>query len=516
MKKLSSRIRTALAIVLSFSIVQAHAAEEDSSAYRQGYSLVIEQRWEEAQRYFSEFMDNRQGSEFADDAGYWHCYSEEQIGNDAETQFGCYGDFIEQWRETGSNWLDDARERLVIIAHRLASQGRPQFIPEVLDYMDRPELPELPDLPGIDAERIRQQVERGLARAQDQLRALEDQDWRAYVDHYRGFSPRTRRSVDSELLGLLTALRGNPRAGEILVERLNTTDDPQVKARLVLMLEDIEGSEVTGVLIDLARNSPDEAVRRNAVLALLDRDDEEVVNLLREIVLSPDYPVTARSAAISAMDDWDQTMAIRVLDELLRSETNTRLIGRAARQLMELDTDTARGVLTQSYAGISDSDLRRSILDEMDDSRSPDLIGFFTEIALGDNETEAAVAVENLASREDDMGVAALDHIYNNTTSERLRLAVIHGMGESETRQAVEFLRQLATQADDSEVLTAVVRGLGRADLREAVPAVIAVYRGSDDEAVRSEAVRSMRRLREFPEAQEFMLEMLEQELDAL
>lgn len=513
-------LKLGIALSLAGIIGKAMAAEDANSAYREGYSLVLAQKWEEAQAYFGDFQSRWQDSEFADDAGYWHCYSAEQASANAESNFSCYGQFIEQWRDTGSNWVDDARDRMMVIANTLAGQGRPQFLLDSLQHLDLPELPDLPDLPdmpdlaavGLDREEINRRVQD----AMEQARAFAD----GFEPGERGrnfqFRGRAGRSVDSELLALISALQDDPRAGELLISRLEATDDPAMQARLVLMLQDLEGPGITDKLIDMARNSTDENVQRNAILALLDREDDASRAMLQEVLADTKYPVSARTAVIRSLAEWDEQIAVTQLSNLLSTETNVRLIGAASRELMQINSAEARSALIQHYRSISDPRLRRELLEQMEGSRSPELISFFTEVALGTDEDEAAIAVNNLASLESDMGIAALEHVYTSTASRQLQLAVIHGMGEAETKGGVDFLGGVVENSDDEEYLQMAARALGESEQEEAIPLLMQVYHKTASPEVKSAAVRAMSELGDFSQARESMLEMLGQELEGL
>ncbi len=492
------------------------ASSAASTAYGEGYSLVLAQKWEEAKDYFADFKQRWAESDFADDAGYWHCYATEQSGGDAEGNFNCYSDFISQWNNAGSNWVDDARNRMIFVAANLARDGRPEFIGNMMQSFRFPELPEMPEmhdmpvLPMIDREALERTVEQAMHTAMQ----VRDQSavYRDLVQTFQ-FSRRGGSSMDSELLALITALQDDPRAAELLLSRLENSDDPDVQARLVLLLQDMEGQEITAKLVNMVRNSPHEQVQRNAVIALLERNDAGTRELLQEVATDSRYPLNARIAVVSGIGRWEQAEATPLLSRLLANEENTRLVRIAARQLVQINTQESRQVLINHYRNISDADLRRDLLDQMEDARSPEMISFFTEVALGSDDREATVAIRNLANREDNMGVAALEHIYANTNNERRHLAVINGMGEARISRGAEFLSTIASQNNNHETQSAVVRALGATRQAQAANSIMEVYRRTDNAEVRAEAVRAMSRLRDHPQAREFMLEMLDTEL---
>lgn len=76
--------KRAIAIAIGTTTLLAtgtFAAEADNAAYREGYGLVLEQRWDEARTYFEQFKNDHPGSGWADDAAFWQCYAIEQVTN---------------------------------------------------------------------------------------------------------------------------------------------------------------------------------------------------------------------------------------------------------------------------------------------------------------------------------------------------------------------------------------------------------------------------------------------------
>jgi hypothetical protein len=95
---------------------------------------------------------------------------------------------------------------------------------------------------------------------------------RVEVDRTRREVRRMRNSGDDELLTIIGALRDDERTSDILIQRLETSDSPEFRARIVLLLEDLPGENISTTLTDIASNDADEQVRNSAILVLLDRD----------------------------------------------------------------------------------------------------------------------------------------------------------------------------------------------------------------------------------------------------
>lgn len=542
--KYSLRIAVALG-ALTLSTAQVFSAEEDDTAYRVGYGLVLEQKWAEAQSYFERFQQDFSSSAWADDAAFWRCYAIEQANTQDADHFNCYRAFVDSWPQ--SSWVSDARSKLLVLGTRLASRGNPEYIEQlrslrrgvgdfdfdfdfdgdaiadsVAEAMDRAQqelarvrlsrntivLPELPDLPDLADLPDRDQL--------NELREVMRNAQRQMERGQREIQIRKRNSADDELLSVLAALRDNERASDILIERFDSSDDPELRARIVLLLENFRGDSISTKLVDIIHNEDDENVRNNAIVVLLDRNDETHRDLLIDLVVDPVTPLRIREEILGDLDRWDEARVLPVLANIVRTEPNARLVSTAADTLADIGSTAALDELINAYGAITVVENKLMVLAEIADVDSPRVVNFLSEVALSDVDDEtASVAIEGIADTEDNIAVAALEHIYLNTTNTQRRLAVIHGVGEAETARAVEVLQLILQDTSDVQVTAAVVRALGDTRQASAVSAVVAAYRDNSDEAVQREAIRALRQLDEYPDATDALLEILEDRLDA-
>jgi hypothetical protein len=83
------------------------AADPDDPAfatYREGYNLILEERWEDARKKFAELMRRHPGSAYLDDATYWTAFSWKQ--SDRRKAMEAYRRFVRN--HPRSTYLDDA------------------------------------------------------------------------------------------------------------------------------------------------------------------------------------------------------------------------------------------------------------------------------------------------------------------------------------------------------------------------------------------------------------------------
>ncbi len=85
-------------------LAQGSSADPAFASYREGYSLILSEQWNQAREKFRDLLARYPKSEYADDAGYWSAYAlmhtSKQKARDA------YERFIEQYPH--SSYYDDA------------------------------------------------------------------------------------------------------------------------------------------------------------------------------------------------------------------------------------------------------------------------------------------------------------------------------------------------------------------------------------------------------------------------
>ena len=126
----------------------------------------------------------------------------------------------------------------------------------------------------------------------------------------------------------------------------------------------------------------------------------------------------------------------------------------------------------------------------------------------------AAIAIDEISDREDNIGVAAIEHILLSATGLQRKRAALNGLGEAETARAVEVVSEYVSNLSDPELVVVATRALGDSDQETAIPVLLDIYNSHSDDNIKRQAVRGLRQLDEFPAAADAMLEILEQRLN--
>jgi HEAT repeat protein len=446
-------------------------SQEDGTAYREGYDLILAQRWVEAREHFGRFQQQWPDSAWADDAAFWQCYAQEQPDSDQEASFQCYEEYIASW--PNSSWVADARSKLLVLGSELASRGRPQFL-ERLEFDDE-----------------------------------DDFD-----------SDQGRGTADDELLSILVAeLADSPndgRASDILMQRFDASDDVTLRNRIVLLMEEIDGEEITRKLMAITEQDESMQVRENAVIVLLDREDAVAHDRLAEILRDEDFGVDIRSEIISNMDDWNDERALSILQEILTGSTEPDFIEEAVGALAENGSEAAVAIFLDAFNQQQDVQLRYVMLEQIAELEAPAVMNLLSETALTSADDElAAIAIEGIAEREDNVAVAALDHIYFTTENRQRKLAALDGLGETENAEALEVLRRIIATETQPQLLAEAASALGNTEQEGAIAILVELYRGSNNIDVQRGAISGLSELDDFPAANTALLDILEDRLNA-
>ncbi len=547
---IKNKLLVAGLISTSFFSAAIMSAEETTSAYQSAYQYLVEQRWPEAQVYFERFYQQWPDSEYSDDAGYWRCFAREREQGPGDEQFECYGEFLERWNN--SEWRDEVRDRLTVMSAQLGGNRNYdqtyRIIREInsnqdfnfdfdsdalamLDEAGRLRIMEQAKRSQQQAVRVR---ESAMVQLEDQIRRLRDSGApegtllavRESLEQVRRnlnnvqMRLRFNRSIDSELLAVLSALRDDPRAADLLIEKLLQTDDPEVKARIVLMLEEFDSPEVNELMLELAQDFANARVQRNAIVVLLDRNDESgaTKNLLRDIVTSNDSSAEVRALVISELDEWDEAEAVDLLENILSRESNERVAGAAARSLMRINSEDSRAVLMDSYEQIESANVRRQILEQINVREAPAMMSFLRDVALSEPEqTLKSLAVMRIATARNAISLNVLQDIYAQTDGPELQLAIISSLRSTRIPVTVEFLRELSSSGLNEEQLQAVVRTLDRLNMEETIPVLIDIYENSDEAILRAQTLRSLQQFDDYDaQTRDFLLRVLEDRLNSV
>ncbi|MEM7350616.1 MAG: HEAT repeat domain-containing protein [Acidobacteriota bacterium] len=350
--------------LLCLAATSARADNGDPArVYRQGYDLVLDEKWQEAIVVFDKLDERYPDSEWTDDAAFWRCYAGQQRGTGAAESFACYDDVLQH--HPHSEWADDIQRSLVRLAGELDRDGRPE-------YQDK-------------------------------------------IQHYG------RGEHADRTLAVLVALGdiGDERSLDVILERLDATQDEHLRARIVEILEDFDSPRALEKLQLLIRNDPAPRVRMAAIDALGDLQPQAAAPLLLQLVRDTSQPDPVRVEALEELADIGAPNFDDLLEELALGDNDA-----LAHEAIDVIGDHREG--------------REATV-----TRLVEILG---KTAHAGRRAEVLDTLEDIPT---DSAVAALVQVAKTDPDPRMRRIATESLGDMQTEAAREALIQLLQELDD-------------------------------------------------------------------
>jgi HEAT repeat protein/beta-lactamase regulating signal transducer with metallopeptidase domain len=394
-----------------------------------------------------------------------------------------------------SSWT---RERLeVVLLHELSHIRRMDIVPHLLSEITRVVYWFNP-LVWLAAARLRSEAERATdervvnagAKASDYAAHLLEIVRQSRPLWYPApLMPLARRTeFEGRMLAILESGRGTPSARWALGTVF-------LVAGLSLGVASVQGASpvagpdgTTPVVLDSSGVMPDEyrneeaseppPVRRTTRSQSGERDS--AVGALAEALRDP--VASVRQAAAEALGSARDSVAVRALMEVLRTDDSPLVRRSAAWSLGEIGDELAIATLSEALSRDRDVEVRKnaaSALGRIDNNRATPALAQAIE-----RDTEASVrieAAEALANIEDPAAIDALIRVLDRDRDPGVRRAVIEAIDNLESTRAVPAVSRALRDAD-VEVRRAAAQALGSMDDKEAVEPLMVAARDTDPE----------------------------------
>ena len=234
------------------------------------------------------------------------------------------------------------------------------------------------------------------------------------------------------------------------------------------------------------REEKEEKEEKNEETRLLiqGRANESVISALAEALRDP--VASVREAAVQALGNAKDSVAVRALMDVLRTDESPAVRRAAAWSLGEIGDDLAIPALADALTRDRDVEVRKnaaSALGSIDSPRATSAL-----IQALENDANASVrqhAAEALANIEDPAAVDALIRALDRDDNPGVKREVIGAIDNLDASRAVPAVSG-ALRDSDAAVRRAAADALGSMEDDDAVPALIAVARDSDAEVRRA------------------------------
>ena len=246
-----------------------------------------------------------------------------------------------------------------------------------------------------------------------------------------------------------------------------------------------EGHEVSVVVPDANRKgSPERMNKQQATTPASARERESAAGALADALRDP--VASVRQAAAEALGGVKDSVAVRALMEVLRTDESAAVRRAAAWSLGEIADAMAIPALSEALARDRDAETRKNAASALGSIDSPRATPALTQALERDTETAVRIeAAEALANIEDPAATDALIRVLDRDDDPGVRRAVIEAIDHMESARAVPAVSRALRDANAS-VRRAAAEALGSMDDNEAVPALLAVARDTDVEVRRA------------------------------
>ncbi len=219
---------------------------------------------------------------------------------------------------------------------------------------------------------------------------------------------------------------------------------------------------------------------------------ESAIGALAEALRDPVAAV--RQAAAEALGSAKDSVAVRALMEVLRTDASPAVRRAAAWSLGEIADDLAIPALTEALTKDRDDEVRKNAASALGSIDSPRATAALMQALEHDTNVSVRMeAAEALASIEDPAAIDALIRVLGRDDDPGVRRSAIEAIDNLDGVRAVPAVSG-ALRDSDAAVRRVAAEALGSMDDDDAVPALIAVAKDSDAE-VRKAVMQALNNL---------------------
>ena len=325
----------------------ANEDEPGYRAYREAYSLILDERWAEARKKLAELLSKYPRSGYADDANYWSAFALKHI--DRVKAVAAYREFMK--RNPKSRYFDDALADLNELDAHIVITGVPVSVPRPPERgIEKPE-PAIPPTTGIapNVKYLLRQVRRQtleLSRTGFRNRHI-----------VSPFAPLENEKLDSQTQIKMDALyalgdtREDEKSYQTLKEvALDQKQPRQLREAAMDALSSFKKFEVIPVFVEIAKKDTNEVLQSIAVDFISEHgnDRNQTVSVLMDLFNTlPKERKGQREAIFYSIADVGNDKAVDFLSSVALTNDDYDFRRDAVYYLGNIGGDKARGALYQ-------------------------------------------------------------------------------------------------------------------------------------------------------------------------
>jgi len=415
----------------SFVVAWTWAAEQNDqgdAAYaicKEGYNLVLDEKWDEARRKFDEVISQYSKSKFIDDAQYWSAYALMHTNHRKAVE--AYRRFIRNYPR--SSYFDDA----------VADFARLQ--------VEQPFPPSSPDTLLLQLGNFGEPIVIDLRRLERELQTIRPKPPSV---------PRSRTNIsivaiEESTATLLKVISDDTKLDLSIRVKIESLHNASMK---------LHGEEASQALKQCILDPEQPLKAREYAMALMTRTSKKAnpmaFQTLREVALDQKQPLPLRELAISSLARAEQFDALPVFKEIVRRDPTERskvlaieAIGKdrpgSLETLIELFKETPKR-RTQE---------QELLLNAIADINSERAFQFIKEVATTHGNRDIRnMAIYQIGEMGNDESVETLSEMFNALPKQRKeqRETIMYSVANIGSDRAIDFLATVARTGDDEEL----------------------------------------------------------------
>ncbi len=365
------------------------------ASYKEGYQLILDERWAEAQKKFAELLAKYKKSKYRVDAEYWSAYALKHV-NQAKA-IRAYDDFLK--RHPHSTYLDDVVADIAELEARAHRAGAAEST--MVHFMVQPAVPTAPHeaqaaIRGLTFN-IRR-MERAMRRDfnPERINRLVVAPFPMPPDVGNGpIDKETKLKINT--LRALGDIREDPRSFATLRDiALDRTQPVLLRSVALTELANFQNEDIVPVLVQVAEKDSDATVRSSAVycIASAGRDREKTYQTLTQIYSNtPASRAGDREAIVTVIASVGRDQAVEFRASVARTDKNPDVALSAIDAIPETGADKDKVVRTLEHlyeeTPAARTDQRETILYTVADVGNDRAVEFLGNVALKDEDYDA-------------------------------------------------------------------------------------------------------------------------------
>jgi HEAT repeat protein len=522
-------------------VQSTNANDKAVKAFRVGRDLIEDEKWEQAEKHFRNFLRDYPQHTQADAALYWLAFTNKKQRHFAEAE-ALLVRLVDQYPK--SSWVADAKALRLEIAPAL---GNVAYVAQVIDDGR-------PARARATAPVATTPMAQGQTPAQSPARPVTITGTSGFesfpaiapvaIINGQGIGDNHAMTIagqaavssgmseqdEIKAIALQSLMQSNPeRALPYIAEILKNDSKASkgLKESAVRLLGQYRGPSATNLLLDLARNQTDSKLRRSAIYSLGSVDDDKVFDLLLDLATKSDDPEVAKSALRALANHRNQKAKDSIWT--LASGAKSPLIRRDAIYFLgERKDDASIDRLISIYDNEADPEIKKHAIYALSRSANPKARQKVLEVARSSSSEESRVqAIQWLDDRADDSFIDELVRMYQTDKSAKVRRQIIASLSHFTSREygkfdwngdgtqrgrnqekAAKALLQMYDAESDEAMKSQFLFAFSQSRSKEAIQKLIQVAKTDSSLTIRRKAVTYLGQSRD-PEAVKFLEELL-------